>query len=354
MEKNIESFKQKCLSCGGNLIFDPNRQDLICENCNSHYAIDETHNVEYHNLQKKYDNKNYEEYISQNKIFKCPNCGANVVLNKFEISQKCPYCSTSLVIQDGNSAGMSPDAIIPFAFDEAEAKRRFLLGLKKKFWVPNGIKKHLPENEIAGIYIPAFGFDTDTKSKYSGELYEEHTYQDSDGVSHTERTYFQISGNLEQSFQNIMVESSSKITQSELNGFLPYKFLEKKPFDNSYILGYSVEQYNSTVDKCIPQYKDILNNMIKRDILRKYTYDGVRYLKVETDCFNEKYLYHLLPVYRFDYKYKSKDYITYMNGQTGKVDNNVPKSGLKIAITIILTLLILALPIVLGILFGGE
>ena len=151
-----------------------------------------------------------------------------------------------------------------------------------------------------------------------------------------------------------MVESSSKITQSELTGFLPYKFAEKKPFDNSYILGYSVEQYNSTVEKCIPQYKSILNDMIRRDILRKYTYDGVSYLKVETDCSDEKYLYYMLPVYRFDYKYKNKDYITYMNGQTGKVDSNVPKSGLKIALVVILIALILALPIILGFLFGGE
>ena len=43
-----------------------------------------------------------------------------------------------------------------------------------------------------------------------------------------------------------------------------------------------------------------------------------------------------------------------MNGQTGKVDGNTPKSGIKIAMVVILALLVVVGFVVLGFVFGGE
>ena len=113
-----------CPNCGSSMRYSPSKEGLYCKNCQYHQEIEAKEIT----LKKPFD-FNQKEILAEDLFGKksvnlhCPNCGANVVLNKFEISQKCPYCSTSLVIQDGNSAGMSPDAIIPFAFDEAEAKR---------------------------------------------------------------------------------------------------------------------------------------------------------------------------------------------------------------------------------------
>ena len=96
-------------------------------------------------------------------------------------------------------------------------------------------------------------------------------------------------------------------------------------------------------------------SMIRSDILRKYTYDGVSYLNVNTDYSNETFEYDILPVYRFDYDYKNKKYVTYMNGQTGRVDNNIPKSPAKIALVVILIILAVLLPIIIAIITSlGE
>lgn len=347
-EEILSSEQGKCLGCGGNLIFCPPTQDLCCEKCSKHYEIINDNKVEIHSLYEKSKLTRPDDFQEVNKLFKCPNCGANIVLNQFEIAKKCPYCGTSLVIEDRVMQNQNPDACIPFAFDEREAGEYFVKNVKKNFFVPNKFKKNIPENKIHGIYIPAFGFDAKTVSSYRGRLYNEHTHTDSNGHSHTTRSYFSVSGTHNDSFEDVIVECSSKITQAEIEGVIPYNCEKKKAYKNSYIMGYSVEHYNETVDASIPKYKSIVDDYIRRNILRKYSYDGVDYLNVSTSYSDEKYKYYLLPIYRFEYKYKNKDYSTYMNGQTGKIDNNVPKSKLKIALTILIPLLIILLFIILG------
>ena len=357
-EEKIKSVQEKCASCGGNLAFDPKSQDLTCKNCGAHYPIENTNAFEYHDLlgylsNKEQDSQKYKEYVEKNKVFKCPNCGANVVLNKFEISKVCPYCATPLVLEEGTIQGLCPDTIIPFAFDEEEASAKFANAVKKRFWAPRKFKKQLPANEITGIYIPSFGFDVSSKSSYEGKLYRNETYYDQDGRSHTERSYFHISGGLNKDYKNIMVECSSHINQAELNGFIPYEYEKKQAFTNSFILGYSVEQYDKEIQNCLDIYRTELNNRIKSDILSKYHYDGVSYLNIKTERSHEKFLYQILPVYRFEYDYKKKKYITYMNGQTGKVDSHTPKSAVKIAIATILGILALVGIVLLSVLLGS-
>ena len=60
-----------------------------------------------------------------------------------------------------------------------------------------------------------------------------------------------------------------------------------------------------------------------------------------------------MPVYTFEFMYKDKKYITYMNGQTGKVGSGLPISKVKVAFGIILSVLIVLIPILL-VLFLGE
>ena len=353
-EKKVLSMQNKCDGCGANLVFDPKSQDLFCDRCETHYPIIDDGQTVLHDLtQSVQKDKKYDDFVSQNKMFKCPNCGASVMLNQYEISKKCPYCEAGLVIEEDNFPGIKPDAVIPFQFNKEDAAKNFVNGVKKKFFVPNKFKKNMPASDINGIYIPAFGYSAKTTSVYDGELYEEHETKDADGNSTTERTYFKVSGTHSAEFNDVMVESSSKITQAEINGFLPYKTAGRKNYSNQYILGYSVEHYNQTVQECVPTYKSIVTKSIRAQILRKYEYNGVNYLNVSTEYRDEKYLYYLVPVYKFEYEYKKKKYITYMNGQTGRVDNNVPKSGLKIAFAILLPLLIVLIPIIIGIILGA-
>ena len=350
-ETRLQSIDKNCKNCGGNLVFFPQEQSLKCESCGSVYAIEKIKEVKKHDLYKKQDDqtKEYQQYVKDNKIFKCANCGSSVVLNVYEISKNCPYCGSSLVIDETILPGLKPDGVIPFMFDKIGAGEKFEQNIKKKWLAPRKFKKAPPSSQIKGLYIPSFSFDGKTQSSYNGRLYNEYTTTDSEGHTHTHRRYFHIAGNYDYNFTDLLVESSSKINQDELQGVLPYNFENVVGYQDSYIRGYSTEHYSQSLESCEDTYRQLARQAIRDAILRKHPHDGVDYLNVSTEFDDEYYAYDLVPLYKFDYEYKKKKYVTYMNGQTGAIDSHLPKSGWKIALIVFFILCVVALPIILSI-----
>lgn len=346
--KKIDAEQSKCKNCGGDLCFSPKEQNLKCERCDSVFEIEHSTDIQKHPLGEKRNEQEYQKFISTNNLFKCPNCGSNVLLNKFEIAKKCPYCETSLVLQDGSDAGLKPDGVIPFGFDEEEASNRFAYQIRKKFFAPSKLKKKIPASDIWGIYIPSFGFNVETINRYNGSLYTTST-STVNGKTVTTKHDFNVSGTKAKNFGNALVESSSKLTQKELNGILPFNYSKQQTYEDGFIRGYSVEQYDTTVEGCKTTYRSIVDSLIRKEILKGYSYSGVNYLNITTEYNNESYSYFLVPIYKFSYKFKDKQYTTFMNGQTGRVGDDFPKSKLKIALVTILALLVVAIPIIIGI-----
>ena len=349
-EERIESLDKNCKNCGGSLKFCPEKQAVVCENCASVFGIKKIDKVEKHNLTKPENDQTeeYKKYVEDNKIFKCPNCGSSVVLNVFDITKKCPYCATNLVIDDNAFAGLKPDGVLPFAFDRHSASEQFLQKVKKKWFAPKKFKNSNIEADIYGMYVPSFVFDGKTESIYQGRLYNQYEETDHEGKMHIRREYFNISGSLNQKFDDVLVESSSKISQSDIFGISPFVFEQKVGYQDAYIRGYATEHYSQSLDECKSNYRGIVKNRIRSIILRKHPHDGVDYLDVKTEFSDENYSYYLVPVYRFNFEYKDKKYTSYMNGQTGRLDAKYPKSKGKITLIVILALLAVAVPFILS------
>ena len=87
-EEILDSSNKNCKNCGGNLVFYPEKIALECEKCKSIFKIDCNSNIKKHNLDENKNqdqSKEYLEYVQNNKVFKCANCGSNVILNVYEI-----------------------------------------------------------------------------------------------------------------------------------------------------------------------------------------------------------------------------------------------------------------------------
>lgn len=341
--KSKKNIQNKCPNCGGDLVFNPSGSNLVCQKCTSKIAIKSEYNFQKHDF---FGSNKHNKVNGQNNKTQCPNCGSQIVLKAHQFSGVCQYCSTSVVVDNLQLMTETPDAVIPFAFDKGQASGVFAMQVKKNFWAPRRFKKQLPESKIEGDYIPSFAFNADVNCTYSGMLYKNVTRKKSDGSTTTERKYFPISGRYAGTYNNVLVEASSKIAQQHLTGVLPFDYKGLKKYNDDFISGYVVENYNETVSDCYAKYNSILDSLVRADILKKYTYDGVSSFKCNKSLQNQTYSYYIVPVYKFEYKYKNKVFETYMNGQTGQIDRNIPKSGLKIALTILIPLLIFFLPFV--------
>ena len=337
MTKKLKARSGKCENCGGIIVFNPKNQCLCCDSCGTIREFEKKKNVVKHNIDDKIEDKEYAKWVKQTKFINCENCGANIVLGQYEISKECPYCGSKYVSQIENLPGIKPDGIIPFAFNEEDASSIFFKTIKKKFFVPRSFKKRLPKNAVHGIYIPAFSFDADTVSKYKGKLIR--TESDDDGSIEIP---VMIDGDYSQEFSNILVETSSKISNYDLQQLSPFNMNGAYKFDINFIKGYSVEHYQEVLANCYDIARSTISDRIRKNILSEYNYSSVEYLDIDTKYSEEKYSYYLLPIYNFEYKYKKKIYTTQMNGQTGKIGQGLPVSGWKVGILIALGLLAVA------------
>ena len=153
----------------------------------------------------------------------CKNCGAQIILDKLEFAKECQYCGSPVVSEIDELPGLKPDAVIPFKFDGVEAVKKFNIGVRKKWFLPNEFKKEPPTDNINGIYVPSFAFDSNTNSSYNGVLVKDHTHTNSKGQTTTTHEYIRIAANKLLNFTNVTIESSSKIENKDMKALLPYQ-----------------------------------------------------------------------------------------------------------------------------------
>ncbi len=337
-QTKIDSNQDKCQTCGGILRFSPDDMALKCVSCSNLEKIDIKKDVIKHIYgTDEQKTKEYNEFTKQNKVFKCSSCGSNIVLNTLEVSKTCPYCSSPCVIDKTEKIGLKPDGIIPFKFGKEKARELYKKGIKKKWFIPNVFKKTPPIDEMKGVYVPTFLFDANAFTSYSGRLGTSRT----DARGRTYTSYRNISGTYKSSHKDVLVETSSKLDQITFNSINPFNIKEVVSFNSSFILGYSVEHYNQKLDVCKNLADNIMKNKIKALILSQYSYDTVASFYQKTTFSEEKYSYFIVPTYQVNYKYKDKNYTTFMNGQTGKVGSGYPKSAVKITFFVLFIIAII-------------
>ncbi|MEG1499558.1 MAG: hypothetical protein RR400_00590 [Clostridia bacterium] len=344
IEKILKNEIYKCSSCGGNLIFSPKDQELKCENCSRIFEIGKQNFKDKHTfLLAKEKEKEYLEWTSANKVFTCKNCGAKIIMKELEIAKVCAYCHSPYIVQEDELPGLVPDAVIPFKIDDKMASSHFAKNAKARFFVPREFKKKMPESEIKKFYVPAFSFDANSSSVYSGILERDETTFVKDGPPIVQVYSKSISGTKQCQHKNVVVETSSKLSQEEIQGILPYDFEEAVRYNNAFISGYSVEYYANALNDCKSMADKIMKDSITQEILSEYSYSRVESFNLKCKFENEKYCYDILPIYKFDFDYKKKKYSCLMNGQTGKLGGGLPIAvGKIVAIVAFVALVILA------------
>lgn len=330
MTTSRKKVLSKCKGCGGNLLFSPSSQDLVCEKCLGHVSLEKSRKFCTHDYEKGKNCDDNQKWLQEEHMFHCKSCGGQVSLCGAEISQICPYCGSAYVCEIESLLGLKPDCVIPFSFDKTSALQIFKQKVAKMKFLPNQFKKSLPESKIYGLYIPCFSFDADVLASYKGVLEEDYHVSDREGGVERKTRSFPIFGTIELQMRDVLVEASQKMTPYELQAISPYRREQSVKFDEGFLRGFYVEHYTDSLDVSREKALDMMENNVKKNILSQYNYDRVRYLDIDSKYSNEKYIYTLVPVYKFEYTYKKKRYLTCMNGQTGKVQGNLPKSGWKI------------------------
>lgn len=335
----VDTGMKKCLSCGANMIFDPDKQKLYCPHCESMVELSFNVKAREIDIRTAFQSERTWESDTVTNVFSCENCGAKVVFAEGESAKSCPFCGTAHVTKLEDLSGIKPSAILPFGFGVKKAVELSKKWAGRSLFAPRSFKKSLNPSDIKGVYVPAFTFDSVTTSTYSGKIGKRRTRVVGYGKNRRTETYIEwryISGTFYGNYDDILISSGEKIDQAKLNKLMPYETSQCSNYEENFLLGFMAYHYDKNVERCWEDAKAIIDADLKRAILRQYSFDMMSYLNVSTIHERVTFKYVMLPVYTGLFKYSKNNYNFYINGRTGKVTGKRPISPLKVILSVLL------------------
>jgi len=265
-----------------------------------------------------------DEEAAHMRAYSCPSCGAQIVCDDVTAATACPYCSNPTVVP-GQFAGMlRPDYVVPFRLSKEAAKAALTQYYKGKKFLPKlfAAKNHI--EDIKGIYVPFWLFSGRTDADIRFHATKVRSYdQGKYNVTITEHYNVGRRGNV--AFERVPVDGSSKMPDAHMDSVEPFDYSELAPFSSAYLPGFLADKYDVTADECSKRANARIR--VSTEQALRSTVQGYSSVRVESSniVINKGDVkYALFPVWMLNTRWKDKDFLFAMNGQTGKLIGDLP------------------------------
>lgn len=302
----------KCKNCEGNVIYSPEKHAMFCPYCESEGSE---------------ERREYTE--SDLKI--CPNCGGEVPVEEHTSATKCPYCDNYLILNPRVEGEYTPALIIPFKLGKENCKETLREKFKRCVFAPTDFLSEARLNSMEGDYVPFWFYDYDANCDFQGEGTKVRTWR-SGNTEYTETSYYNVVRNMDVDFRKIPVDASEKMPDDVMDLLEPYDYKGLEAFKPEFLSGFMGEKYN-VVSSLVENRAEVkmessVNKMMRESYSNSYL--NVRPVHNRISKRNSAAHFGLLPVWKYIYTYKDKQYPFYINGQTGKIVGTAPISAKKV------------------------
>lgn len=191
----------KCPCCGGALAFDSSIQKMKCPFCDTEFDIEALEGYDEALREEKSDSMEWETAAGSEwengeadglRTYICKSCGGEIVGDANTAATTCPFCGNRVVMMGNFSGSLKPDLIIPFKLDKNAAKEGLMRHLSGKRLLPKVFKSQNHIDEIKGVYVPFWLFDTDVDARMRYSATKVRTWSDDD-YDYKETSHFAIS-----------------------------------------------------------------------------------------------------------------------------------------------------------------
>lgn len=321
----------QCPACTGPLHFSSKENKLKCDYCGSVYEvsqIDAMFNKKVDSAKEEAENKqeaNQEKWETTGlHSYTCSSCNAEIICDENTVATSCPYCANPTVIPSQFTGGRMPEYVIPFAFDNKQAKEALKNHYKKKKLLPDVFVKENHIEDIKGIYVPFWLYDgnADVEMSFSAEKKHTTRTQTEERIT-TEHYNCYREGNV--SFRMVPVDASKKMDNDLMDSIEPFDYSKLVEYSPSYLPGYFAESYDESEQDCKPRSDLRVTNSSYAEIESTVTgYDSVARTASKIQINYTKITYAFMPVWLLSTKWKDQTFMFSMNGQTGKFVGNLP------------------------------
>ncbi len=337
----------KCPACGGAISFDSSIQKMKCPYCGTELEMEALRDYDEEMSDSTGDRMEWETKAGSNwqsgeedalSLYICNSCGGEIVADETTAATHCPYCESPVVMSGRLSGALRPDIVIPFKLDKNAAKQGLLSHLKGKRLLPKVFKDENRINEIKGVYVPFWLFDTDANAKVRYRTTKVRTWSDSRYI-YTETRHYLVKRAGTIGFESIPVDGSSKMADDLMESIEPYDISQGVDFQTAYLAGYLADKYDVDAGQSVER----ANQRVRRSTEEAFaaTVQGYTTMRTENSSIilqGGRARYALYPVWLLNTEWNGKKYTFAMNGQTGKFVGDLPVDKKKALVwTLIMT-----------------
>lgn len=329
-----ESILQyKCPCCGGFITYDIRSSKLKCPYCDTEFDLETLKCYDEELKNDKSDDMNWTSEDDKGHfnddsdgmgVYVCRTCGGEIIADDTASATSCPFCGNPVIFKSRLSGELKPDYIIPFKLDKKAAKEALKKHMSGKKLLPKVFKSENHIDEVKGIYVPFWLFDTDADAEARYRATKTRFWSDGD-YDYIETSHFSLLRSGSMGFDRIPVDGSRKMPDDLMESLEPFDFSEAVDFQTAYLSGYLADKYDVSADECNKR----ANERVKRssDIALRSTvvgYDSVIPENIAVQFSGGKKHYVLYPVWLLNTTWSGNKYTFAMNGQTGKFVGDLP------------------------------
>ncbi len=329
----MEMQEYKCPCCSGSITFDSAIQKMKCPYCDTEFEMETLVDYDAELQGDKEDNMQWEmssggewqEGETDGLIsYACNSCGGEIVGDQTTAATACPFCNNPVVMKGQFSGALKPNLIIPFKLDKKAAKEGLMKHLSGKRLLPKVFKDQNHIDEIKGMYVPFWLFDTDVDAQVRYRATIVRTWSDSN-YDYTETNYYSVHRGGSIGFTNVPVDGSSKMADDLMESIEPFDISEAVDFQTAYLSGYIADKYDVDDKQSIERANERVKHSTEEAFAE--TVDGYDTVTPENSNINlneGKIKYALYPVWILNTTWNGNKYVFAMNGQTGKFVGDLP------------------------------
>lgn len=299
----------KCKNCGGNVVYEPGRGRMYCPHCES---------------------EDSEEKIRGGTLTQCVNCGAPLTVQDYTSASRCEHCGCYIVFHERVEGVYEPHMLLPFRVSRKAAEQALDREFSRRLFTPSDFLSAKSLEKMEGIYVPFWLYDYRACYDFAGEGIRVRRWT-SGNTEYTETSYYEVVRKMDLDFDKVPVDASYAMEDGVMDLMEPYDYGQLQGFDPKYMSGFYGEVYNQEAAQLEGRAQE-KSRAASEELLQEslQAYSSVRPVHKDLKLDRAGVHYALMPVWQYLYRYQGRTYQYHVNGQTGKVIGTTPVSMAKV------------------------
>jgi len=243
-------------------------------------------------------------------------------------------------------APIRPRSLLPFTVTDSGVREQIRKWYASKWLAPDALKNKALVDRLHGVYIPYWTFDAQVVCPWTAEAghyyYTTETYREG-GQTRTRQVrhvrWEPAAGEVRHFFDDEPVPGTQGVAQRLLKQVEPFPTNELKPYDTAYLSGFVVEHYQVVLFDAAQKSQESMTAQVYQMCAAQIPGDTFRNLQIHPVFSGQTFKHILVPVWLLTYTFGAKVYQVVVNGVTGRMAGDYPKSWWKIALLVIVAII---------------